>query len=258
MEYVAENKAKHDAAHKDEGPKVPSKDLALDLAAAKNKLQVMEEELEQSKKNQEDLLTSYENLEQVMVDNSERISQLEQENEDLKQQVSAYMIEESVRNSQIQQLTGENEQLKRENAYRISESELLKHKVAELERGNIVVREQNNWMSYEKAKMQADITLIKEENMRLHQEMARVYEEYARMKKCLEEVNTKGQPVNANTVSTDIPFHEIAFLHLIGAGGFGEVYKGRWKGQKVAVKRIKHVYEKQTLSPLIHESLTTM
>ncbi|PRP76169.1 putative leucine-rich repeat receptor-like protein kinase [Planoprotostelium fungivorum] len=53
-----------------------------------------------------------------------------------------------------------------------------------------------------------------------------------------------------------IEFHDITHKKMIGSGGFGVVYRGKWRDTEVAVKQIKaeHVTQKQ-LEDFIHEGL---
>lgn len=35
-----------------------------------------------------------------------------------------------------------------------------------------------------------------------------------------------------------VPYEELQFKEIIGRGTFGEVYRGEWKGEEVALKKI--------------------
>lgn len=60
-----------------------------------------------------------------------------------------------------------------------------------------------------------------------------------------------------NEVKFQIPYRDITFGQRIGEGGFGEVVKATWLGQKVAVKKIKmHSVDPAHVANLIHESKT--
>ena len=50
------------------------------------------------------------------------------------------------------------------------------------------------------------------------------------------------KPAETDSYEWEIPFSELQIGSMLGGGTFGTVYKGRWRGSVVAVKKLK--YEK--------------
>ncbi len=231
--------------------------------------------------------------EQIALQNNKTIDEIEQENNQSQQQSIEPVFEQTLNAQQIQQLTTECEQFKQENNALKAEISQLKQEIEELKQAKLLLSDTNEQLengnrSLELAASAArsELTLLVQEydkqgqKMRsLQEEVRTLREQHSKTKQNLIKLNgfeeenkalkreiedlkrgqAHGGVTNHAVLAVDIPHHEITLGDLVGAGGYGEVYKAQWHGQNVAVKGVKVTdIETGKIDSLIHEARTVM